>query len=575
MRCGLLCIKCNLTTHTKYTSSESDPKFNPHINLRCPERIIMFTNGLIHMLNVRLDSHKPQKICSNSLDISYINNCDRHPSIAIDEHAAGEAIINVAADEKSPSPDNEKRSADNGADGGTVTTSTTTITRHGCEVSTKSSVDIVAQIIADFAECETAECPSQQDAIKKCEENGKWLPKKYFEELQITCGGGGVSSLSSVTVVGSIANNSNKTTISSSTVAVPSTTLPATSSNRLRLLSHRSSRTTTTTTTTLSQVHDVLSSADSTPSTSPAKIAADKAAANAYEFSEDSDKYEKISIFRKRRLADKKYEFSEDNAENIIPFTKLRLRAGNNGDHKRLKFLQSTGGHCSSALGGGGGGGVGGGIGIIGGVGNTSGTTTSVSNDLLLQHTHRASPSHGFRSPCGSPVGNRFMSPPGGSARSAYGKSPTYLKPYASPRSSQFNTKRTIYDLSDSLMLSGGGNSMLLLSPRGGNDDFEIFKCQQIPSVGGGGGGGGVCGVQPLSEVKPSNIDTSIVSVNASAAVTTNEKTTSKDGDNENKPKCSKKLVRRFVEEDDSTSVITSEEGLFFFKPLPIFSEAL
>jgi len=46
---------------------------------------------------------------------------------------------------------------------------------------------------------------------------------------------------------------------------------------------------------------------------------------NAYEFSEDNEKYEKISTFRKRRLAEKKYEFSEDNSENIIPFTKVRL----------------------------------------------------------------------------------------------------------------------------------------------------------------------------------------------------------------------------------------------------------
>lgn len=51
------------------------------------------------------------------------------------------------------------------------------------------------------------------------------------------------------------------------------------------------------------------------------RINADKA----YEFVEETEtKCEKLSMFRKRRLADKKYEFSEDNNENIVPFRVLR-----------------------------------------------------------------------------------------------------------------------------------------------------------------------------------------------------------------------------------------------------------
>lgn len=51
------------------------------------------------------------------------------------------------------------------------------------------------------------------------------------------------------------------------------------------------------------------------------RITADKA----YEFVEETEtKCEKLSMFRKKRLADKKYEFSEDNNENIIPFRVLR-----------------------------------------------------------------------------------------------------------------------------------------------------------------------------------------------------------------------------------------------------------
>ncbi|KAI5643991.1 DDB1-and CUL4-substrate receptor 15, WD repeat domain-containing protein [Phthorimaea operculella] len=48
-------------------------------------------------------------------------------------------------------------------------------------------------------------------------------------------------------------------------------------------------------------------------------------AEKAYEFTEEADtKCEKLSMFRKRRLADKKYEFCEDNNENIVPFRVLR-----------------------------------------------------------------------------------------------------------------------------------------------------------------------------------------------------------------------------------------------------------
>lgn len=59
-----------------------------------------------------------------------------------------------------------------------------------------------------------------------------------------------------------------------------------------------------------------------------------------YEFVEEMDtKCEKLSMFRKRRLADKKYEFSEDNNENIVPFRVLRSNnkyyIGSNGKGPR------------------------------------------------------------------------------------------------------------------------------------------------------------------------------------------------------------------------------------------------
>lgn len=82
----------------------------------------------------------------------------------------------------------------------------------------------------------------------------------------------------------------------------------------------------------------------------------------------------------------------------------------------------------------------------------------------------------------------------------------------------------------------------MLPSPR--SDDYEGIK--MVPSV--------LSTIQPLSEVKPSNID---VKSNHSIQCSTSQKS---DCEIE-KPICSIKLIRRYVEEDDATSVITSEEG--------------
>lgn len=69
-------------------------------------------------------------------------------------------------------------------------------------------------------------------------------------------------------------------------------------------------------------------------------------AEKAYEFVEEDTKCEKLSMFRKRRLADKKYEFSEDNNENIVPFRVLRsnrkyfIGSSSKGAPKRPKSPQ-------------------------------------------------------------------------------------------------------------------------------------------------------------------------------------------------------------------------------------------
>jgi len=45
------------------------------------------------------------------------------------------------------------------------------------------------------------------------------------------------------------------------------------------------------------------------------------------DFNEDGGVREKLSTFRKKRLADKKYEFTEEDSENVSPLPKLRSHA--------------------------------------------------------------------------------------------------------------------------------------------------------------------------------------------------------------------------------------------------------
>lgn len=52
---------------------------------------------------------------------------------------------------------------------------------------------------------------------------------------------------------------------------------------------------------------------------------------NTYEFSEETENCDKIGTFRKKRLADKKYEFSDQNSENIVPF--MNIRSSSVGKH--------------------------------------------------------------------------------------------------------------------------------------------------------------------------------------------------------------------------------------------------
>lgn len=354
------------------------------------------------------------------------------------------------------------------------------------------SKNIVDKIIADFAECETDSVPNEKCSLLSSSVG-------HFDELVITSGGSGGGGSTSMQA------NARAT------------------SNRVRLLNHRNNRIITNN---LGAMRNGITKIElggggggggggGVGGGGPSKNL--DTAAKAYEFSEDNEKCEKISTFRKRRLADKKYEFCEDNTENIIPYTKMRSVIRNPILHQ--KFTKQSPAHTSYF--------------------NSSPPPSTFD---MSHHTHRASPSYGFRSPCGSPVGNRFMmmSPPGKcrlckhgiqlfinvlpfAARSCFGmRSPSCTRAAMSPRSQQPSMKRMMYY--DTMM-----ENNVILSPR--SDDW----------------------VQPLSEVKPSNIEMRYCANLPNALDNRNANET-------NKPMCSIKLIRRYVEEDDAASVITSEE---------------
>lgn len=412
------------------------------------------------MLNIELELNAPIKTCSNSLDIAYINRLDgNRGEVVSDESGDVDEKANTLPEKSNPIilPAKVK------------------------QIEPQQPENIVARIIADFAECET-DYPlhSKHTYVEKTPK----VPNKFFEELVITCSG----------------NSGNSTT--------DTATSSKTISNRVRLLNHRSNPIYTKT---LNPTRNGITTVDlqgsSTPSTTTTSNKALDKAAKAYEFSEDNEKCEKISTFRKRRLADKKYEFSEDNSENIIPFAKLR-------SNRQMTFRANPYSSPNS---------------------QNSGFISPSHTNFDIVHTHRASPNHGFRSPCGSPVSNRHIMSPPVRASSLYGRSPTYTKSFSSPR---LLGRRTYFDQMDS--------PLQLLSPR--SDEFEVLKT-----------------IQPLNGVKPTNVDVTnygFISGNVDKLET-------------EKPSCSKKLVRRFVEVDDATSVITSEEGKTFFRRLKGNSKVL
>ncbi|XP_055903449.1 uncharacterized protein LOC129939453 [Eupeodes corollae] len=458
-RCDALCIKCNLTIHTKYSTTESDPKFNPHINLICPNRVIIIANGFIHMLHVDLEA-APN------------NNHNNHPQSI----AAVAAVVRCTPPQEvhhhhhQQQPVVEKKQPSTAFPRQTPVAKEETI---GCD----NTNNIVARIIADFSDIENeAQTSGSGSGEKAAHRLGDPAKTKNFDELIFTCG------LSS----GAGSSNSSKSQTTSSPAVGGSQT-------KVSLVNHQGKRN-----------HRIVTKSYRNGITTvdlqgASTSSSDKA--SAYEFSEDNEKCEKIGTFRKRRLADKKYEFSEDNSENIIPFTKIRMTtqqmlAGSAAAANRLHRAATS--HFYSPC--------------------VSPPSTSVSqtneniSSAVAATTAPVHHYHGFRSPCGSPVGNTMIRSPGHlfqqqkSPPSSTSQQMLNFKPLTTISPLQVSmAKRNHYEIGNM-----SPTTVPFLSPR-----RDEPKTLEVPLQGGFG---------------------------------------------QEKPTCTKKFKRRFVEEDDAASVITSEE---------------
>lgn len=358
-RSGYLCIKCNFTIHTKYCRADTDPIFAPNVNLQCVDKILIVANGFIHMVSVDLNLNKQIKPFSNSIDIKYVRTqIKTKPDITLlqSDDVINDSLNAMHATAKFMKATELKAAKE---------TTNMSSNDDQQQLRRQEPRNIVETIIADFAECETDVTITEKQQQQQQQQHSRVNTQNNFNELIIMC-----------------RNNIDKPT-----------------KNKVKLLNHRGNRIISKNVNTIkNNITKVDLSASQTTATIPSSSSngllnknLDKAA-KAYEFSEDNEKCEKISTFRKRRLADKKYEFSEDNTENIIPYNRMRSVIRNPTIHQKISrhsTAQTNGMNYSSS----------------------PPTNYEISTSY---HTHRASPSYGFRSPCGSPVGNRFimMSPP-------------------------------------------------------------------------------------------------------------------------------------------------------------------
>lgn len=208
-RSGYLCIKCNFTIHTKYCRTDTDPVFNPSVNLQCLDKILIVANGLIHMVHVDLHLNKQIKPFTNSIDIKYVktrtkskSDSSRLDNVNDDLVTLPNSSVTKCSNEQQTTKTAKER----------LPNSTTTACDRHHQIASKlyEPKNIVETIIADFAECETDLTPTEKQQQQQMPRINN--TQNNFNELVITC-----------------RNNVDKP-------------IRATSSTKVRLLNHRSNR---------------------------------------------------------------------------------------------------------------------------------------------------------------------------------------------------------------------------------------------------------------------------------------------------------------------------------------------
>ncbi|XP_054747799.1 uncharacterized protein LOC129253450 [Anastrepha obliqua] len=513
-RWHMLCLKCNLTIHTKYSSTESDPKFSSQINLICPERILIVSNGFVHMMHIELippasaiNAIQPQQQ-HQQLTSSRSTPC--HESSAASTSSMERRLMPLTADEQA--------SCDN----------------HN---------NVIARIIADFSDVETDSTHSSETPIRPSQSDASvtspssavaFISRKTYDEVIFTCSG---SASPNATVASSSTTTSSNAKAADTTANTTSTGINNSPSGgstaRFSLINHRGRRHHRIVTKSFRNGVTSIDLQTTIPtSSSPATSATMADRLNAYEFSEDNEKCEKISTLRKRRLADKKYEFSEDNTENIVPFTKIRSA---NKNLAMSHYTTSYGSSSTRSL-------------------HRSATTTAASGSHHFYNSPCASPSSSPRPSHASPSNcsdARHCTPPPihraspiTSLQQGF-RSPPCSSPVAgglirSP--SRHVTPAHIYgSISPPQTISTATQQMLSFKPLGTLSPLQVSMAKRHLDLSGT--------MSPNAPfLSPRREENRVVEMPLQAGTILE------------KPLCTKKFKRRFVEEDDAASVITSEE---------------
>ncbi|XP_060647869.1 LOW QUALITY PROTEIN: uncharacterized protein LOC132785685 [Drosophila nasuta] len=451
------CLNCHLTVHTKYSSTETDPRFEPHLNLLCPERILIISNGFMHMLRIDVDT----PVVSSTMN----NNCLHQYNLPASQHQ-------FLLLPRTPLTNEEDRNS---------------VPITGSEADSEHSV--VARIIADFSDIETDHTQRSNNSISNNNENQHRInieqSSASYEKL--------------------ILSSNCSSSLTASSMTLMETTLPVSiqcngvGSNESSQSRKRNQRIVT------KSYRNGITTIDvqNTPASSSMT---DKS--NAYEFSEDNEKCEKISIFRKRRLADKKYEFSEDNSENILPFTKIRSAgrtfststASSTAQRSIHRFSPTAHFFHNSPC----------------------ASPSSSPHPAQSAHTPPAAPHIGFRSP---PSSSNLMRSPNRNANTATMGGQIYNQ--KSPPLSQATQQMLNYKA---------------VGPLGALSPLQVSMAKRFEI------GGSISPNAGMSFLSPRRDEQRIVEMPVQGGVMPEM------------PVCTKKLQRRYVDEDDATSVITSEE---------------